>query len=138
MLELIREHFGVQPPQFVFDNLESKGEDLSQIRVAAIEAVFLSQDHHKKLSKNIIRLLSDRSFRSRAKIMMNGIFPPKEVVATQFHKPIDTPWFFILYLRRWGKVTKYLPAIFGVARGQDSRLIELERGRIIDNWINGN
>ena len=136
MLELIREHFGVQPPQFVFDNLESKGEDLSQIRVAAIEAVFLSQDHHKKLSKNIIRLLSDRSFRNRAKIVMNGIFPPKEVVATQFHKPIDTPWFFLLYLRRWGKVTKYLPSIFGLARRQDTRMIELERGRIIDNWIN--
>lgn len=136
MLDLVREHFGLQPPRIVLDSLQSTDEESSHIKIAAMDAVFLSQNHHNKISKNIIRLLSDSSIRNRARIVMNGIFPPKEVVATQFHTPIDSPWFFLLYLRRWGKVKKYFPSITGIFKGEDSRRNELERGRVIDSWIN--
>ena len=138
MLDLVREFLGAPSPQAVLDALRPAAIPDAQTRRAFIEALFFSQQHADSLPANAVRALDAASWLRRLAIVSGRLFPPREAVATSFHRPVAAPEIYWLYAKRlvlMGKAN--LPRIGSLIFGDAAIRQELERVRLINRWFDG-
>ena len=136
ILDLVREHLGVQPPAGVLDELRPADANDPAIRAAALAAMFLDQGNGQALDHHQVRLVSAPTWRESLAILHGRLFPPRRYIASYFGVKIDHPGLTWLYVKRWGMLLKRVtPGLFQLWSGDAPRQAELERSSIIAAWL---
>jgi hypothetical protein len=133
ILDLVREHLGVEPPPAVLRALRPLGGDEMTARDAAMGAIFLHRP--PSVSQNVARLLDEPSLRGRTSVLIDRLFPPRDYIARRFDTPPRTPGFHWLYVRRWLSLFRnHLPTMARMAAAPGSYDAELKQAWL-DRWI---
>ncbi|MGB4335863.1 MAG: nucleotidyltransferase family protein [Chromatiaceae bacterium] len=136
ILDLVREHLGVQPPAGVLEGLRPADADDPAIRAAALAAMFLDQGNGQALDHHLVRLVSAATWRESLAILRGRLFPPRRYVASYFGVKIDHPGLTWLYVKRWGMLLKRVtPKVVHLWGGDAGRRAELERTATITAWL---
>lgn len=136
ILDLVREHLGVQPPAGVLDGLRPEDADDPAIRAAALAAMFLDQNFGRSLGRHVVRVVSAATWRESLSILGERLFPPRRYIASYFGVKLDHPGLPWLYVKRWGMLLKRVtPGLFQLWSGDAPRQVELERSSIIAAWL---
>ncbi|WP_295450117.1 nucleotidyltransferase family protein [uncultured Thiodictyon sp.] len=136
MLELVREHLGVQPPAAVLDGLRPTGADDADIRKAALEAMFLHQQPKQMLGNTVEHLANEKTARGRVVLLLKRLFPARRYIANYFTVAIDHPGIHWLYVKRWGIIiTQMTPRALQLWTNDPRRTAELKRSTTITKWL---
>lgn len=136
ILELVREHLGVAPPDWVLLELRPTAADDLHIRQAALEALFLDQRHRLTMGRNVVRLMNEPTWSGRLAFLGGRLFPSRQVIATQFQVDVEHPGLVWLYFKRWAALLKRIsPKLVDLWRGNPTRRAELQRTMIITDWL---
>lgn len=136
ILDLVREHLGVQPPAGVLEGLRPADADDPAIRAAALAAMFLDQGGGQALDHHLVRLVSAATWRESLAILRGRLFPPRRYIASYFGVKIDHPGLTWLYVKRWGMLLKRVtPKVVHLWGGDAGRRAELERTATIAAWL---
>jgi hypothetical protein len=140
ILDLVREHLGVQPPQASLDALRPDNAGDSSIREAALEAMFLDQQHKEVLGVEVVKLFNQSGWNARLMHLLRRLFPTRGFVAGYFQVSIHDPrlpWMYPwLYIKRWGlMVQEKLPQLLQLISSDPNRRAELKRSRTIVQWL---
>jgi hypothetical protein len=132
----VREHLGVPIPPSALDALRPDNAGNTAIRTAAIEALFLDQQHKRHMAPNVAALLDEPTWRKRLILVAKRLFPPREDIAAYFRVQGDSPIIYWLYVRRWVLLAKTeLPKLGMFFSGNHVITEELNRARIIKQWL---
>ena len=136
ILDLVREHLGVQPPAGVLDGLRPEDADNTAIRAAALAAMFLDQGGVQALDHHLVRLVSAATWRESLTVLRGRLFPPRRYVASYFGVKLDHPGLHWLYVKRWGMLLKRVtPKVVHLWGGDAGGRAELERSATIAAWL---
>lgn len=140
ILDLVREHLGVQPPQASLDALRPDNAEDSSIREAALEALFLDQQHAKTLGIEVVRLFNEAHWGERFWHIFKRLFPTPSYIAGYFQVSVHNPrlpWMYPwLYIKRWGlMMQEKLPKLISLISSDHHRRDELQRSRTIVRWL---
>ena len=140
MLDLVREHLGVQPPQSILDAMRPYNAEDSSIRKAAVEAMFMDQQHKEGLTIGTVRLFNQAPCGQRFEQLFRGLFPEPRLVALHFQVSIDDPrlpWIYPwLYAKRLGlMLQEQAPKLIQLISGNPQRRSELHRSQTIVRWL---
>ncbi len=139
MLALAQRYLGTVLPQGVLGALQP-GNPLGaleqDILQAALEALFLTQRHGDRLSDNVVRLIEEPSWKERMKIALGRVFPSRQEIA-QGSGPDLSGWqLYRLYTRRLRRLAReHAPGLVQVAYGSAQRKAELNRTKLLGNWL---
>jgi hypothetical protein len=140
MLELVREHLGVQPPQAILDALRPDNAEDSSIRKAALEAMFMDQAHKDVMGVEVVKLFSQAHWSDRLAHVWKRLFPAPAYIAGLFQLSIHDarlPWIYPwLYVQRWQRILRdNLPKLLRLATRDPEQRSELERSQTILRWL---
>ena len=138
MLHLTGKHLGSQVPTSVLDELYPAGGDEHSIHTIALDAIFLDQEYKGNLflTRNIIRIATERSLLKRVAMSFERIFPSSEELVTKFRTTVNSPDFSRFYLKRLVILARYrLPQLLHLTFKDKAFLAEKERIKAIDQWI---
>ena len=139
MLALAQRYLGAVVPRGVLSALQpgdSRSALEQDILQAAREALFLTQRHGDRLSDNVVRLIEEPSWVERMKIALGRVFPSRQEIA-QGSGPDVSGWqLYRLYTRRFGRLAReHAPGLVQVAYGSAQRKAELNRTKLLGNWL---
>lgn len=139
MLAMAQRYLGTVVPQRVLVALQpedSLGVLEQDILQAALEALFLTQRHGDRLSDNVVRLIEEPSWAERMKIALGRVFPSRQEIA-QGSGPDVSGWqLYRLYTRRLRRLAReHAPGLVQVAYGSAQRKAELNRTKLLGNWL---
>ena len=140
MLDLVREHLGVQPPQAILDALRPDNAEDASIRKAALDAMFMDQQSKQKLGIEVVRLFNQASWSERFTHVLRRLCPGSHFIAGYFQISIHDPrlpWIYPwLYVKRWGLILqKNLPKLLELVSSNPRRKEELQRSKTIILWL---
>jgi Uncharacterised nucleotidyltransferase len=140
MLDLVREHLGVQPPQAILDALRPDNAEDSSIRKAALEAMFMDQAHQDVMGVEVVKLFSQAHWSDRLAHVWKRLFPAPAFIAGHFQLSIHDarlPWIYPwLYVKRWQRILRdNLPKLLRLATRDPEQCSELERSQTILRWL---
>jgi hypothetical protein len=140
MLDLVREHLGVQPPQAILDALRPDNAEDSSIRKAALEAMFMDQAHQDVMGREVVKLFSQADWGDRLRHLWRRLFPAPAFIAGHFQLSIHDarlPWMYpCLYVKRWLWILRdNLPKLLRLATRDPEQRSELERSQTILRWL---
>lgn len=140
MLDLVREHLGVQPPQAILDALRPENAEDSSIRKAALEAMFMDQAHKDVMGVEVVKLFSQAHWSDRLAHVWKRLFPSPAYISGVFQLSIHDarlPWIYPwLYVKRWQRILRdNLPKLLRLATRNPEQRSELERSQTILRWL---
>lgn len=140
ILDLVREHLGVQPPQASLDALKPDNAENSSIREAALEAMFLDQQHAQTLGVEVVRVFNQSLGGEVFWHIVRRLFPTPGFIAGYFQVSVHDqrlPWIYPwLYIKRWGlMLQEKLPKLISLISSDHHRRDELQRSRTIVRWL---
>ena len=140
ILDLVRENLGVQPPQASLDALRPDNAEDSSIRKAAMEAMFLDQQHKGVLGVEVVKLFNESSWNARLMHLLRRLFPTPGFIAGYFQVSIHDPrlpWMYPwLYVKRWIWILQEnLPKLNQLMLSNPTRRDELQRTQTIIRWL---
>ena len=136
ILDLVREHLGVQPPAGVLERLRPDKADDPAIRQAALATMFEQPGGGPAFGGHEVRLMSAGTRREALAILLGRLFPPRCYVASYFGVKLDDPGLPWLYVKRWGMLLKrVMPGLWQLWGGDAARRAKLERAATIADWL---
>ena len=140
MLDLVREHLGVEPPPSALDALRPEQADDPAIRQAALSAMFLDQQHKEVMGVEVVKLLRQASWADRLTHLVRRLFPAPDFIAGHFQLSIHDarlPWIYPwLYVKRWFWILRNnLPKLARLAIRDPQQKSELERSQTLLRWL---
>lgn len=140
MLDLVREHIGLQPPQPILDSLRPKNAEDTAIREASLTAMFLDQQQNEIMGVEVVKLFNQAAWSDRMAHLYRRLFPSPCFIASYYqlsihhpHLPWLYPW---LYVKRWVWILqKNLPKLARLASRDPRQKSELDRSQTIIRWL---
>ncbi len=136
ILDLVREHLGVQPPAGVLEGLRPDNAGDPAIRQAALATMFPPPGGEPAFGGHEVRLMSAGTRREALAVLLGRLFPPRRYVASYFGVRLDDPGLPWLYVKRWGMLLKRVtPGLWQLWGGDAARRAKLERAATIADWL---
>lgn len=137
-LDLIREHLGEAPPDFVLAALQPDDLPSDLLREKVMETLFLYQMHKGMLSRNAIHFI-EAPWHLKPAILLRRLLPKKEEVATQLNVLTGHPNVYLNYPKRvWFLIRFHALGILQSIINNSQRMSEIERSKAIDCWLSKN